>query len=159
VLTLPAAGGGQGLRFGAAICYEDTVPGEYRKFVVDSDGAKRVDFMVTLSNGGWFGHGAQQAQHFASCVLRAVENRVWIARATNTGVSGFINPDGTWHDLVGPSDRSPQSGGMGHRTARAVVDPRVTFYSRHGDVLAWGCLVIAAVALLDAAIAARRRKG
>lgn len=142
--------GGQSFRFGVAICYEDTLGHEYRKFVVDADGRKRVDFMLTISNVGWFGHGSQQAQHLAACAFRAVENRVWIARATNTGISGFIKSDGTWYDLVGGSDRWPRAGGVDCRTAEAMIDPRITFYSRHGDILAWACLVLTAGALVDA---------
>jgi len=112
--------------------------------------------MLTISNVGWFGHGVQQAQHLASCAFRAIENRVWIARAVNTGISGFIRSDGTWFNLVGTSDTSLEPGGSGYRTAELRIDPRVTFYSRHGDWFAWTCLVLAAAGLLDAVITSLR---
>jgi len=150
--------GGDAFNFGITICYEDAVPHVFRKFVVDADGNKRAGFMLNISNDGWFGRGSQQAQHLAACAFRAVENRVWIARAVNTGVSGFINSDGSWYGLVGNSSTEPRAGGTGYRTARVMVDPRVTFYSRHGDVFALGCAVLAAAAAVDALFAGLRER-
>ncbi len=142
---------GETFRFAAPICYEDAIGHTYRRFVVAPDGGKRVDFMLNISNVGWFGHRNQQAQHLAACTFRAVENRVWIARASNTGISGFIDVHGRWHDLVNGADDVPRPGGMGYRVAEAQVDPRVTVYSRYGDVLAWCC--VAAVGLAVALVA------
>jgi len=151
---------GKDYSFATAICYEDAIPWLYRRFVVGPDGRKRVDFMVTMSNAGCFGHSSQQPQHLAVCAFRAIENRVWIARACNTGVSGFIDPAGRWHDLVGCADADPRPGGMGLRVAEAKIDPRVTFYSRHGDWLAWTCLALSTTAILDSLVMRiRRRKG
>lgn len=151
---------GKNYSFATAICYEDAIPWLYRRFVVGPDGRKRVDFMVTMSNAGCFGHSSQQPQHLAVCAFRAIENRVWIARACNTGVSGFIDPAGRWHDLVGCADADPRPGGMGLRVAEAKIDPRVTFYSRHGDWLAWTCLALSTTAILDSLVMRiRRRKG
>lgn len=129
-------------RFAVTICYEDVIPFVFRRFVTDDQGVKRVDFMLNISNDGWFGRGWQQPQHMVNCAFRAVENRVGVARAANTGVSGFIRPDGTWYSLMSPSDDKPRAGGLGTRTARVVVDPRVTVYSRYGDVLAWACVLL-----------------
>lgn len=140
-------------KFGATICYEDSIPQVFRRFVVDKDGHKQVDFMLNISNDGWFGHGFQQPQHLVVCAFRAVENRVGVARAVNTGVSGFINPDGRWHDLVTESG-APRAGGMGFSTARVAVDPRVTFYSRYGDLWAGLCLAFVLLACVDALIRA-----
>lgn len=142
--------GARKFRFATAICYEDVLPQQYRRFVVGPDGRKRVDFMLTLSNARWFGQGNQQAQHLVDCAFRAVENRVWIARASDGGISGFINPDGRWHDLVGCPDGRLRPGGSGYRIAESRIDPRVTVYSRYGDWFAWTCVVMTAAALVDA---------
>ncbi len=147
--------GDRQVRFGAPICYEDVIPDVFRGFMCDKDGNKRVDFMVNISNDGWFGHGAQQAQHLANCAFRAVENRVGVARAVNTGVSGFINPDGSWYSLVGASDRDPQVGGTGYRVDQIRIDPRVTFYSRYGDLFAFVCLGLGLVAMFDSLVVSR----
>jgi len=134
--------------FGVTICYEDVIPQVFRQFILDSSGSKKAGFMLNISNDGWFGYGTQQAQHLVNCAFRAVENRVSIARSVNTGISGFIRPDGSWHDLVQREGRPLHAGGMGHRTARVMIDPRVTFYSRFGDALpvAWSLVALAGVA-------------
>ena len=146
-------------RFGVTICYEDGNPHLFRRFVAGEDGNKRVDFMLNISNDGWFGHGPQQPQHLVNCAFRAVENRVAIARAVNTGVSGFIRPDGVWYDVTGNSQRHPAAGGITTRIASLLLDERVSFYSRHGDVLAMACGAMTLLVLVDAvARRARRRR-
>ncbi|MBN1492234.1 MAG: hypothetical protein JXA69_20140 [Phycisphaerae bacterium] len=155
VFSLPARSPeGRSYCFATAICLEDTLPQLYRRFVVDSDGRKRVDFMLTISNARWFGQGNQQAQHLVDCAFRAVENRIWIARSSDGGISGFINSDGTWRDLVGCHADNLQPGGGGYRLGEARIDPRVTLYSRCGDWLAWICLGLVVAAMLDAIAAA-----
>ena len=69
-------------RFGTPICYEDTTPYLVRRFVWDGP-TRRVDFLVNVSNDGWFQHSVELPQHLAICAFRAVENRVGIARAVN----------------------------------------------------------------------------
>lgn len=136
--------------FGVTICYEDVVPQVFRRFILDENGAKKADFMLNISNDGWFGYGTQQAQHLVNCAFRAVENRVGVARSVNTGISGFIRPDGSWYGLVQQEGRRLHAGGAGHRTAQVWLDPRITFYSRFGDVLPAGVALVAAVGVLDA---------
>lgn len=126
-------------RFGIPICYEDVMPYVSREFVAAGSNVKKVDFLLNISNDGWFGHGNQQSQHLATCVFRAVENRVGIARAVNTGISGFITPNGRLHDLViGDKAKSgPGKGGWSQGTVK--VDSRFSAYSRYGDWFGWLC--------------------
>lgn len=149
-------------RFGITICYEDVVPSIFRRFVLDEQGNKQVDFMLNISNDGWFGYSTQQAQHLVACAFRAVENRVPIARAVNTGISGFVQSDGSWHNIVSPSPRDLAPGGSGVSVDQLPPDPRVTVYSRIGDAFAVSCVLIAVVGVLDAMAAlvfGRRRPG
>lgn len=134
-------------RFGVPICYEDVMPYVSRKFTFEG-GEKRVDILLNISNDGWFGRGIQQPQHLAICAFRAVENRVGIARAVNTGVSAFIQPTGRIHDVVrGNSSRWP--GAAGFAVANVGVDSRLTLYSRYGDWFAWGCALIWLALFID----------
>lgn len=94
--------GGKRFRAGAPICYEDTVPYVARSFAEPhgrsadrGEEKKRVDVLLNISNDGWFMHSSQLEQHLASSVFRAVEHRVSVARAVNTGASAIIDPDGT----------------------------------------------------------------
>ncbi len=73
----------------AVICFEAIFPEIVRAKM--NLGAR---FLVNLSNDVWLGRGAGQAQHLAMVVLRAVENRTWVVRATTTGHSAFIDPWG-----------------------------------------------------------------
>jgi len=144
----PVSQQGKVYRFGIPICYEDVMPYVSREFVRGDDDHKRVDMLLNISNDGWFGRGVQQPQHLAICVFRAVENRVGIARAVNTGVSAFIDPSGRIHDLTSdPSDRWP--GQVGWSVARIQVDSRYTLYSRYGDFFAWACAGFFFIILVD----------
>lgn len=118
------------VRFGVAICYEVIFPDLVRQFAVNG-----AEFLVTITNDGWFGRSSAPAQHFAMVVFRAVENHLAFARAANTGISGAIDPFG----------RILHTTPIFTETAvLATVEawqPR-TFYSQHGDVFAYGCVVI-----------------
>ncbi len=157
--ALPARPAGEkDARFGVTICYEDAMPYVFRRFVLDRDGRKRVDFMLNISNDGWFGRGYQQPQHLVNCAFRAIENRIGIARSVNTGVSGFINSDGSWHDLILPEEGRLRAGGTGYQTGRVNLDHRVTLYSRYGDVFALACTLFMLAGLADALVTRRRSR-
>lgn len=146
--TAPSVGNRE-FRFGIPICYEDVMPYVSREFVCGGSGEKRVDLLLNISNDGWFGRGIQQPQHLAICAFRAVENRVGIARAVNTGISGFIEPSGRIHDLVSGDAATPWPGKCGYAVANVGVDSRFTLYSRYGDWFAWGCALLWLVLFID----------
>jgi apolipoprotein N-acyltransferase len=122
-------------RFGTVICFEVIFPALVREFVHQG-----ADFMVTITNDAWFGASAAPYQHFGMVVLRAVENHVPFARAANTGISGFIDPYGR----VLAATKIFEALSV---TGRLEVGNRQTFYTRHGDVFARGCAIIAAIFL------------
>jgi apolipoprotein N-acyltransferase len=156
--------------FGTPICYEDTVPYVIRNYVWDGRD-RRLDFLVNISNDGWFLHSDELPQHLASCVFRAVENRIGIARAVNTGISGFIDPAGRVYSLVEKDGHAYGPGTIGYRVAPIKLDQRVSAYGRFGDWFAllcvagtlalWiGAVVTRWVFALQKRLAARRaRKG
>lgn len=150
---------GRTWRFGIPICYEDVMPYISREFAADSDRRKRVDFLLNISNDGWFGRGTQQEQHLSTCVFRAVENRLGIVRSVNTGVSCFIDPTGRIHDRVNPEGPPPGADNSGFSVARVMTDDRLTWYSVHGDDFGWACLLAAAVFCLDYIFARARGRG
>lgn len=126
-------------RFGVPICYEDVMPYIARNFVWDG-ATRRVDFLVNISNDGWFLHSDELPQHLAICAFRAIENRVTIARAVNTGISGFIDPNGRVFSLVEKNGRAVGPGVTGYSVANVMLDRRSSVYGRFGDVFAGACL-------------------
>ncbi len=146
--------GGRNYRYSVAICYEDVMPYLIRRFVDPVDGKKQIDFLVNISNDGWFDHSSELPQHLYICVFRAVENRIGIVRAVNTGISGFIDPRGRIEQLVGDGRYGP--GIRGVAVQQITLDDRVTIYSRYGDWFAVVCSVLMAVSILRLEWLARR---
>ncbi|MCM8795305.1 MAG: apolipoprotein N-acyltransferase [Candidatus Omnitrophica bacterium] len=89
LFTLPVAGSRVVAKFAVLICFEDLFPKLSRQFV-----KRGADFLVNITNDAWFGRSAAAYQHLQASVFRAVENRVAVVRAANTGVSAFIAPSG-----------------------------------------------------------------
>jgi len=133
-------------KYAVAICYEDVMPYLIRSFVDPNAGGKQIDFLVNISNDGWFNHSCELPQHLHICAFRAVENRIGIARAVNTGISGFIDPNGRIGPVVGAGAYT--TGIRGHLTRHIQLDTRVSLYSRYGDVFAKACFVITLLAAI-----------
>ena len=103
----------EGTPFGTVICYEVIFPGLFRRFV-----AEGASFMTNITNDAWFGDSGGPLQHLAMVPLRAVENRIAIVRAANTGVSAFVAPDR--RDPAHPAPRRARHApGRGAAPARA----------------------------------------
>ena len=123
-----------GAPFGTIICYEVIFPELFRGFVV-----RGASFMANITNDAWFGETSGPWQHLGTLPLRAVEHRVAIARAANTGVSAFIEPTGR----IGPTLPLLQRGVLARRIP---LRSRTTLYTRLGDWLVYGSAVLAAAA-------------
>jgi apolipoprotein N-acyltransferase len=135
--------------FGTPICYEDVTPDLIRRYVWDGP-RRRVDFLVNISNDGWFLHSAELPQHLAICAFRAVENRVGIARAVNTGISGFIDPSGRVYSLIEKDGQAVGPGIIGYDIQPVYLDQRASIYGRTGDWFAIACVLCSAALWLGA---------
>jgi apolipoprotein N-acyltransferase len=124
------------VKFGVAICYEVIFPNLVRQFA-----ANGAEFLVTVTNDAWFGPSSAPSQHFAMVAFRSVENHLAFARAANTGISGFIDPFGR---IV---ETTPIFTEQAIQATMRIWRPH-TFYSRHGDVFAYGCVIICALLCL-----------
>jgi apolipoprotein N-acyltransferase len=118
------------VKFGVLICYEVIFPDLVRHMA-----AAGAEFLVTITNDAWFGDSSAPAQHFSMVVFRSVENHRAFARAANTGISGFIDPFGR---IIKASPIFMQTA----LQATIAVRQQQTFYSRYGDVFAYGCMII-----------------
>jgi apolipoprotein N-acyltransferase len=134
----PSVGRIKGHALGTFICYEAIFPDLVRGFP-----KAEAELLVNITNDGWYGRTSAPYQHFAMAVFRAVENRKYLLRAANTGITAVVDP-------FGRVSRRPAL----FEPAVVVEDvrfvPGTTFYSRHGDVFAWGCLAVAALLVFEA---------
>lgn len=127
------------------ICFEDVLPHLVREHV-DPD----TDFLLNLTNDAWFGESAAQWQHACNAAFRAVENGLPLVRCTNNGLTCWIDAFGRLRD-VGFGDPNDVYA-AGFKVVRVpLLDEgtrRVpTFYTQHGDVFGWVCVVLAGAAL------------
>lgn len=126
--------------YGVLICYESTYPQAARAF--RREGA---DILLNITNDAWYGRQPLWTrttalwQHPAHLVMRAIENRMGVARSANTGISLFVDPVGRVYGTT-PLFR-PEI-----RVETVYTTDRLTVYARYGDVVgaasAWGALLL-----------------
>jgi apolipoprotein N-acyltransferase len=121
--------------FGIVICYEGIFPDLFREFV--NNGAR---IMVNMTNDGWFGRTSGPEQHLTMYPFRAVEHRIAVVRAANTGVSAFIAPSGQIVRHLGLFQRGVLADHVPLRQGR-------TLYTRLGDWVAWLSLALSAASV------------
>ncbi|ADV82241.1 apolipoprotein N-acyltransferase [Terriglobus saanensis] len=119
-----------GHAYGVFICYESVFGDEVREFARNG-----AEVFVNLSNDGWYGDTSAPFQHIAMAQMRAIENRRWVLRDTNTGITASIDPFGR---II---ERVPR-----HTQTAAIVhfdyEHETTFYTRYGDLFAYLCALI-----------------
>jgi apolipoprotein N-acyltransferase len=124
------------LNFGVLICFEDIFSHLARRFV-----QKGAQFLVVITNDVWFGDTAETYQHLQASVFRAVENKVMVVRAANTGISGFITPYGKIENLA-PIYRQKKTFTEGYSAGRIFLRSGRTLYRLWGDGFARLCLLL-----------------
>jgi apolipoprotein N-acyltransferase len=138
----PSLGRVDGQALGAFICYEAIFPDLIREFA-------GADLLVNITNDAWYGRTSAPEQHFAMAVFRAVENRKYLIRAANTGVTAVVDPEGrvlARTELFVPTVL----------VREVAFVPGRTIYARFGDVFAWSCLGVSAIATLLVSLARSR---
>ena len=152
--------GEQIYRFGVMICYEDAVALIGRRFALDEQGGKKVDWLVNISNDGWFVKfkegivrpSTELSQHAAVCVFRAVENRVAIVRSVNTGISCLIDSEGRIKDGFSggnlPGEAMKRQGMAGWFVDKVPIDRRITVFSKYGQWLDSSCAFVFVIFLI-----------
>jgi apolipoprotein N-acyltransferase len=123
-------------KIGVFICYESVFADEVRQFV--NHGA---ELLVNISDDGWYGDSGAPWQHLNMVRMRAIENHRWILRSTNTGITGAIDPSGRVVAALPRHIRSSINVPFGYQKD-------LTFYTRHGDLLAYLCALVTLAALV-----------
>lgn len=131
-------------QFGVVICYEDSDPTMCLPYV-NCPKEDKVDFLVNISNDGWFDGTEEHEQHLAICRFRAVETRRTIIRAVNMGISAIIDPNGRVVMLPGDDwQRSKKI--VGPIVDNLPISDRFSFYAWAGDWLPTLCWILIVVA-------------
>jgi len=129
-------------RFGVIVCYEsafEDLPRHYR--------AQGADFVVNITNDAWFGHTTAPTQHASHLVLRAIETRMGVARAANSGISEFVDPLGRTYNQTELDADTVVTGTL-------VTSDVVPLYVRLGD---WVGILVVLLTLGGATFLVKRR--
>lgn len=115
---------------GIMICYESHFPSLSREF------AKRgADILIEMTNDGYLGNTGVLRQHLAGAIFRAVETNRPVVRATNVGITAYINERGEVSDAADVYTEATRVWTVGKS------DGKQTFYVRYGDWFAWLCSI------------------
>lgn len=126
-----------GHRYGTFICYESIFADEVRQFV-----KLGANVLVNISDDGWYGDTSAPWQHLNIARMRAIENDRWLLRDTNSGITAVIDPYGR---VTESSPRHVETSLF----AKFNYNSGETWYTRHGDLFAWLCAIIAIVLAVD----------
>jgi len=116
-----------GRRLGVLICYEAIFPEAARDYK-----RKKAELLVNITNDAWFGTTSAPYQHLSMTIFRAVENRLYLVRAANTGISAIIDSTGKILSRTGVFERTVLKGEV------KFIDER-TFYAAYGDLFVYLC--------------------
>jgi len=125
-----------GNTFSVFICYEAIYPAEVRDFT-----DRGAQLLINISNDGWFGTSEAAEQHLRMARVRAVENRRWLVRDTNSGITASIDPYGNVTRVMSRDARDSADLPYDFRTD-------LTLYTRWNDWFAWMCVAISAILVL-----------
>jgi apolipoprotein N-acyltransferase len=124
-----------GKSYGVFICYESIFGDDLRQFSLEG-----AQVLINISDDGWYGDTSAPWEHLDMVRMRAIENRRWIVRATNTGITAAIDPFGRITTTIPRHIRTSVQVAFGYRND-------ITFYSHYGDWFAWLCALVTAVLL------------
>ncbi|HLG31221.1 MAG TPA: apolipoprotein N-acyltransferase [Candidatus Brocadiales bacterium] len=133
---------GNKYKFGVVICYEDTVAPLVREF--KEAGA---DFILNITNDGWFCDSAELDQHLAIMVFRAIENRIGMAQAANTGISAFVSPIGEIYAELSKDNKRREVEGVLTSKIILRVKGNNSLYTSCGDIFAIFCTTVSFIIL------------
>ncbi len=142
--------------FSVLICYEDLFPQEVRECQDN-----QTDYLLNLTNDGWFGNSGAQWLHCVNALFRAVELHVPLVRCCNNGITCWVDASGQLHNVYFPGSANEYQAGykmieVPLAGSQAGLHP--TFYRQFGDVFGWGCVGLVAVLGLKRLFASRGGK-
>ena len=128
---------------GVLICYEGILPEAAREYK-----RRNAELLVNITNDAWFGRTSAPYQHLSMTVFRAIENRLYLVRAANTGISAIIDPTGRILSYTGIFERTILKGSV------KTIDEK-TLYAAYGDLFVYLCAATLCVLII---LSMQRRK-
>ena len=125
-----------GRKIGVLICYEGILPEAARMYKNTA-----AELLVNITNDAWFGKTSAPYQHLSMSIFRAVETRLYMVRAANTGISAIVDPTGK---IIAKTEIFTKD--EIHGNIKFIAVP--TIYARYGDVLVWAGFIVLAVLFL-----------
>ncbi len=165
--------------FGVLVCYEDTDMYMGRDYGVDTADGPAVDFLVNISNDGWFDGSAEHEEHLAISRFRAIETRRALVRSVNMGISAVIDgngrvlaptkmagdkyavwavPEGSHPAALPTSEWHEYKKVDGILVADVPLDRRTSLFARWGDWLPNGCWLLIGGTLVWSRLRGRKEK-
>lgn len=151
----PAEEPGRTARTSVLICFEDNFPHLVREYVEPD-----TDFLVNITNNGWFGESAAQWQHAANSIFRAIETGVPLIRCSNNGLTCWVDARGRLREVLRDADNRVY--GAGFLTIEIPMKTendfrRTTPYQRAGDWFGWSCTALTALRITGALLRNRSK--
>ena len=125
-----------GRKIGVLICYEGILPFAARIYKKES-----AEILVNITNDAWFGSTSAPYQHLSMTIFRAVETRLYLVRAANTGISAIVDPRGQIVSQTNIFQKDSLKGKV-----KFLKIP--TFYAKYGDILVVVCFILSILCLL-----------
>ena len=123
-------------KIGTLICYEGIFPEISREYCL-----KGAELLVNITNDAWYGDTSAPYQHLTMAAFRAIENRTYMIRAANTGISAIVDPTGEILSRTNLFERTALNGSV-------KFTRQNTFYSRYGNVFACSCIAFLLIGFL-----------
>ena len=134
--------------FSLSICYEDIFPGQVRSLMQGGPAGRIPHVLFNLTNDSWYGKTTEPVEHLALASFRSIEHRRSLVRATNTGISAFVDPVGRIVARSGIWTRETLVGRVPMMQGRTV-------YGLLGDWIGWVSALIALVSISRPLLARR----
>lgn len=124
---------GDTAKFSAVVCYESIFPSFNSEFI-----KKGAQFLVVVTNDSWYGKTSGPYQHKQYAVFRAIENRRWIVRSANGGISCIIDPYGRTIFETNLYERT-------YFVDDIYLNSEVTYYVQYRDIISYFALIISGI--------------
>ncbi|MFW5800193.1 MAG: nitrilase-related carbon-nitrogen hydrolase, partial [Spirochaetota bacterium] len=144
------------ITFAPQICYEIIIPSFTRKFT-----KKNAELIINATNDRWFGVTKASKQHLLLGAARAIENRMYLVRTTNSGISTVVSPTGEYVPFISKNGNNTKFTPLYEKDYMVITIKPLnidTFYKKYGDIFAWILSIIAIILIIYSIVIGFKKK-